>query len=162
MRNIELTDFLKGNILILCNAMSYSLYLVIAKPILKQYNPFTVITYIFIFAAIEIFPLTISDVRTITYLQIPLRDYGPLIIIIIFATLIPYMLSTMALKRSYSSLVAVYAYLHPLLGAAIAAVVLGEKITVIFILAGILILMGVSLVSSQKLKLLKTNHRKNE
>ena len=153
-RNLELTQFLKGNILVLINATSFSFYLVISKPILHIYRPFTVITYLFFFGALQMAPLTVHSLRDIPFSTLTLNQIWPLLGIIIFGTLLPYLLNTLVLKKTYSSIVAIYTYIQPLLGAVIACTFLDEKVTIRFVFAGILILFGVTLVNFHKIPFL--------
>ena len=152
--NLQFTQFLKGNILVLINATSFSFYLVISKPILKIYRPFTVITYLFFFGSLQMVPLTVHSLRDIPFSTLTPNQIWPLLGIIIFGTLLPYLLNTLVLKKTYSSIVAIYTYIQPLLGAVVAYTFLGEQITIRFVFAGILILLGVTLVNFHKIPFL--------
>ncbi|MFA8342826.1 MAG: DMT family transporter [Rhodothermaceae bacterium] len=147
--NLQFDDYFSGNIMIITNALFYSIYLVISKPMLEIYKPFTLITYVFIFAAIEIFPLTFGDVLQVNYSFLELYDYYPLLVVLIFGTLLPYLINIFALKRANSTLVAVYVYLQPVIGAVLAILVLGEEITTKVIISSVLIFVGLSVVSFQ-------------
>jgi len=144
---LDFTGYLKGNIMILLNSMFFAFYLVISKKMLKIYKPFTVMTYMFIFGTIGIIPLTYTKVITIPYGTISFTDYLPLIIIVIFGTFFPYLLNKLILKKTHSSVVAIYTYIQPVLGAVLAMVFLGETLSVKIVLATMLILSGVTFVS---------------
>ena len=50
-----------GNILVFINASSYAFYLVIVKPLMAKYNPITILTYVFGFGMLFVFPLDIMN-----------------------------------------------------------------------------------------------------
>jgi drug/metabolite transporter (DMT)-like permease len=145
---------MKGNVLILLNSASFSFYLVISKPILTRYKPITVITYMFLFAALEIIPLTLKEVLSIPVKTLQLRDWYPLIIIVVFGTFIPYMVNKQILQRTYSSIVAIYTYIQPLLGSMLAILILDETFTVRLLISALLILAGVTIVSFHRIFLI--------
>ena len=58
-------DFFTGNILVLINATSYAIYLVLVKTLMKRYNPITVMFYVFIFGLIFVLPFGIDEIQKI-------------------------------------------------------------------------------------------------
>ena len=55
------SETIVGDIFIFLNAMSYGTYLVIAVPLMKKYKPLTVITWVFTFGFIYVFPFGITQ-----------------------------------------------------------------------------------------------------
>jgi len=151
IRNFSLTKYALGNLLIVINSISYSLYLVLAKPILKRYKPFTIITYIFIFATIESIPFCYSSFLNTNFSTVRVVDYIVPACIVIFSTFLPYTINTKVLSIVDSSIVAIFVYVQPLIGTMLSVVILHEQLTLLVILSAILIFLGVALVSSHKL-----------
>jgi drug/metabolite transporter (DMT)-like permease len=58
-------NFFVGNILVLINATSYAVYLVLVKTLMKRYNPITVMFYVFIFGLIFVLPFGIDEIQKI-------------------------------------------------------------------------------------------------
>lgn len=150
LSNLKFDEYLTGNLMIITNALFYSIYLVISKPMLEKYKPFTLITYVFIFAAIEIFPLTFGNVISIDFGSLTLENYYPLLAVLVLGTLLPYLINSFALKRASSTLVAIYIYLQPMIGAVLAILILDEVLTNKVIFSSILIFAGLSVVSFQE------------
>lgn len=148
IRNFSFSGYTLGNTLIILNSISYSLYLVLAKPILKRYQPFTVITYIFLFATIESIPFCYKSFIDANFSSIKAIDYFIPAAIIIFSTFLPYTINTNVLKIVNSSIVAIYVYIQPLIGTIFAIILINEKITLQLIISALLILLGVHIVSS--------------
>ncbi len=139
-----------GNLLIILNSISYSLFLVLIRPILQRYKPFTIITYIFIFATIEIIPLCYKSIITTNFSMIKPINYIVPAIIVFFCTFLPYTINTKVLKNVYSSIVAIYIYMQPLIGTIFAILLLKEQITLSIVISGMLILIGISIATSSK------------
>ncbi|MBN2400006.1 MAG: DMT family transporter [Candidatus Aminicenantes bacterium] len=144
---IRLGGYALGNAMIVTNALSYSIFLVISKPLLDRYHPLTVITWIFLLGSLEMLPFAWSPVVTMLRQPPPGAAFIIPAAIVVFCTFLPYLLNTMALRYSSSSLVAIYTYLQPLLGTILAVIWLGEKLDARFFLAATCIFTGIAMVS---------------
>lgn len=150
IENLQFHGVIEGNFLILLNSFSFSVYLVLSKPILKKYKPFTVITWIFIFGAIETGLLVITGVIKPVIKELYLPQVSALLAIIILSTLFTYLLNAFILKKVQASLVAMYTYIQPLAGTLLAVIILHETLSLRFFISAILILLGVTVVSIPK------------
>jgi drug/metabolite transporter (DMT)-like permease len=134
-----------GNLLILCNSLSYSIYLVISREILARYRALTVIAFTFLFGTLGVVPFGLGEfVRDAPHLH-P-GTWVALGYIVAFPSVGTYLLNTYALARVESSLVAIYIYLQPALGALLALTVLDERPTLGTVLGCGLIFGGIWLV----------------
>lgn len=118
-----------GNALIVFNTSLYAAYLVLSKRLLERYQPVTVVTYIFLFGALYIAPVGMVSLRGVDLLHLPRGAVLGLLFIVAGASVLAYFLSIWALRRTASSLVAMYVYLQPLITALGAPIVLHERIT---------------------------------
>ena len=131
-----------GNLLALTNVTAYSVYLVISRDILGRYNALTVITWVFVFGVVGIFPWGIAPA---------LREVGgmgaatwaALAWIVAVPTVGAYYLNVWALARAEASLVAMFVYIQPIMTAALAIPFLGERPSPRMIPATLLIFAGV-------------------
>lgn len=131
-----------GNLLALLNVTSYSIYLVISRGILQRYQALTVITWVFVFGFAGILPWGIGPalaetggMRGVTWLALAW--------IVLVPTVGAYYLNLWALARAEASLVATFVYLQPILTAALAIPLLGERPSPRMIPAALLIFVGV-------------------
>ena len=136
-----------GNALIACNTCSYAGYLVLSKRLLERYHPLTVVTHVFVFGAVLILPFGLVALHHVDLWQVPGRALLGLAYIVLFSSVLAYYLSIWALQRTASSLVAMYVYLQPIMTAAAAPLVLGERITARALLAAAVIFGGLSLAT---------------
>ena len=132
----------RGDLLLLANSTSYSLYLVFSRPILARYRAVTFTAAVFRYGAVLIVLLAVPDMlRFHPGLVSPLA-WSCLGGVIVFCTVIPYLLNSWALARTHASHVAFYVFLQPLISTVLAILVLGETLTSKTLVAGILILAG--------------------
>ncbi len=146
---------LLGNFMILTGATSWSIYLVLVKPLMRKYNSLTTMKWMFFFGFIMIFPFSISTVASTTFSKIPFEIWMSILFVVFFNTGFAYYLINYSLKTVSPNVNAIYIYLQPLI-ASIVAIILGkDKLTVIDLIAAVLIMAGVYFVTRQsKLKIL--------
>jgi drug/metabolite transporter (DMT)-like permease len=138
-----------GNLLIACNSLLYSVYIVISKRIFERYGALNVITWIFLVSALLTLPLAVYSLRQENLAAISSSTWLVLGMIIIVPTVGAYYLNAWALTQVSSSTVAVYIYLQPLVAFGFAPLLLGEQWNSRTAIATILIFAGVGLVVSR-------------
>ncbi len=136
-----------GDGLVAINAFFYSCYLVLSKDLLRRYGPVTVVTYVFLFGALLVMPVGVPALLRTDVAAIAGRDWLILAYIVAFPSFLAYLLSIWALRRTASSLVAMYVYVQPLVTAVSAPLVLGERVTPRAGLAAALIFTGLALAT---------------
>jgi drug/metabolite transporter (DMT)-like permease len=139
-------DNVVGTLLILVNTLSYAIYLVVSRPILTRIPPLTTIAWIFVFGAAIIVPLGWWQAGTEAFL-VSGRSALILAYIVLGPTVTVYALNLWALKRVASSTVAIFIYLQPIAGVALAWWLLGEPVHGRTFLAACLVFVGVALVT---------------
>ncbi|AFM05943.1 putative permease, DMT superfamily [Bernardetia litoralis DSM 6794] len=140
-------DFNLGDLLILLNAVSYAIYLVIAKPLLKKYSALSISKWMFTLALPFVLPFGFSDLGTTNFEQIPTEIYVGLGYIVLFTTFLTYLLNAWALKSVSSSVVGIYIYLQPVLATFIAVALDKDSLTPTKLIWAACIFLGVFLVS---------------
>ena len=104
-----------GDVMVFINAMSYGVYLVIAKPLLKKYNPLTVISWVFFFGWILVTPIGINQALDVDWAAMPINIIWGVVYVIIFTTFLVYLLNVYALKILTPAVASTYIYLQPVL-----------------------------------------------
>ena len=154
------TSSVLGNVFVLINACSYALYLVLVKPLMKKYNPITVITWVFLFGFLFVFPIGLKDALTTDYSAFTLNTYLTVTFVIIGTTFLAYLFNIYALTKVSPSVNGSYIYLQPVISfimVAIYAFALGheeysEDINLIKIVCCLLVIVGVYLISKKPSK----------
>ena len=146
-----------GNIFVFINACSYAFYLVYVKPLMKKYNPITVISWVFLFGFIFMFPIGINDVLNTDFKAFTLNTYLTVAFVVICTTFLTYLFNIYALSKVSPSVNGSYIYLQPVVSfimVAIYAYVLGHHeyshdINAIKIVSCLLVVLGVYLISKK-------------
>jgi drug/metabolite transporter (DMT)-like permease len=141
-----------GNLFILINAISYSIYLVIVKPLMVKYDALTVIKWVFLFGSFMVIPFGIGELSVVQWSIFDYTVWLSIGYIIIGSTFLAYLLNVWSLKHVNPSLVGYYIYLQPLFATIIAVIFRGDQLTLKSILLSIMIFAGVFLVSYSKKK----------
>ena len=106
-----------GNTLVALNALSYAIYLVIARNMVRVYRPLTVAVWTFVFGAFVILPLGTWDLVHMAWGDVSASAWWSLAFIIAFPTVGAYLINNWALGRVPPSTVAVFIYLQPIVAA---------------------------------------------
>ena len=106
-----------GDLFLFINAVSYAVYLVMAKPIMARYSPLTVITWVFTFGLIYVFlfPPTLYDVVHTNFEVIPSDAWAKILYVIVGVTFMTYLLTMYGLKYLSPAMSSVYIYFQPML-----------------------------------------------
>tara|TARA_R110002073_G_scaffold108336_9_gene243660 strand:+ start:91238 stop:92182 length:945 start_codon:yes stop_codon:yes gene_type:complete len=152
------TSSLLGNLFVFLNAAFYGLYLVLVKPLMKKYNPITVISWIFLFGFIFMFPFGINDFLDTDFEAFTFNTFLTVTFVVIGTTFLAYLFNIYALKNVSPSVNGSYIYIQPAVSfimVSLYAYWLGheqykEDINLIKIVSCLLIFVGVFLVSKTK------------
>ena len=156
----EGTGSLLGNFLIFINACSYALYLVLVKPLMKKYNSITVISWVFLFGFIFMFPFGISDVLQTDFSAFTTSTYWAVAFVIIGTTFLAYLFNIYALNYVSPTISGSYVYIQPAVSfimVSFYAYVLGftkyaQDISAIKIVSCLMVVSGVYLISKTEKK----------
>lgn len=152
-KSIQLgSDTIWGDLMVLINAASYGVYLVIAKPLMAKYKPLTVVKWVFTFGMIFVFPIGFSEFTHINWAAMPAKIWGEVAFVVIGTTFFAYLLNIYALKKVNPSVVSIYLYLQPIIATIVAILWGADELTVVKIAATFLIFTSVYLVSHKKTK----------
>ncbi|MBI3141226.1 MAG: DMT family transporter [Bacteroidetes bacterium] len=110
----------QGDLLVLINASSYALYLVLVKPLMRKYHAFTIVKWTFAFGLIMVLPFGFRELTQVPWHQINTSILLALLFVVFGTTFLAYLLNAWSLKHVASSVVGAYIYVQPLLASAIA------------------------------------------
>jgi drug/metabolite transporter (DMT)-like permease len=136
-----------GDLFIIINCLAYGVYVATSKTVITRNGTFRSMMWVFIFASLVCVPLGAVSLSRIDLGAVDMRIWLISLYIAVGATAGPYLLNAWALSKVDPSTVAVFVYLQPLIGFALAVAFLGEKIGAIFVAAAAMIFAGVFLVT---------------
>lgn len=151
------TSSFLGNLLIFLNASCYGLYLVLAKTLMKKYNPITIISWVFLFGFLYVLPIGFDDLTTTNFTAFNLNTYLSVGFVIIFTTFFTYLFNIYALNYVSPSVSSSYIYVQPVVSFLLVTIyayfllqdTYAEDISVIKIISCFMVVLGVYLVSKK-------------
>lgn len=141
-----------GNLMFIINAFSYGFYLVIVKPLTKKYHAITLMKWLFLMGVILNLPVTYSEFVAVDWLNLPFDAIWRMAFVVAGTTFSTYLLNIYALKQLSASTISVFIYLQPLIAIIYAVLVGADHLTTIKVTAGLMVFVGVYLVSFKKTK----------
>lgn len=132
-----------GNLLMVANATAYALYLVLTKPLTRRYPPLVLIGWSYVLSLVAL-PVLLPGQRLIP--TTPAAWWG-IAYIVVFPTILAYLLNVFALGRLRASTTAVYIYAQPLVTAVAAWFVFAERPTAAMLSAAAALFVGIWLVA---------------
>lgn len=139
-----------GDVLIILNSLSYAVYVAVSKNLITKYGALKSLAWLFIFGSVINVPVGVYFMKDVAPAEVSAAAWAALAAIVIFPTILAYYWNAWALARVEPSIVAVYIYLQPLIGTLSAIAFLGERFSVRLLISGVLIFIGVFLVTRRK------------
>ncbi|WP_420317721.1 DMT family transporter [Ekhidna sp.] len=140
----------RGDVLVLINGASYACYLVIVKPLMKKYNPMTVVTWVFTIAILFVVPIGFTQATSVDLGALPSKVWWSMGYAIIIVTVVVYFLNAWTLVKVDSSVVGAFIYLQPIF-ATLTAILFFEEIFLLkHLVAALFVFSGVYLVTKKQ------------
>ncbi len=136
-----------GDMLVLLNAASYAIYLVMIKPLMLRYRPIVVIRWVFFFGFLFVLPFGGGQFAVINWSAFTGLDILAVAFIVICTTFFTYLWNMYALQHITPATAGAYIYLQPIFAAIISIIFIDESLTLIKTLATLMIFFGVYLVN---------------
>lgn len=146
------TEFtvLLGNLFFLLAMFGAVGHAIFSKEILTKYKPVTITFWSFFIGSLTFLPLFIGENMKQNFLTVlDYRGLFGLIFGIILSSFLAYLLFEWGLSRIPAQEIGVYTYIDPVIATLIAIPLLGEKITVLFVLGSILIFFGIYIAENR-------------
>lgn len=133
---------LLGDGVALLSCVVWAIYTVMGKPINQRYTTLTVLNYVFIFGALEMLPFLLFSPLTPPTSFIG-DTWIAMAFLTVFCSLAAFFMYNNGVEKLPASTVGMFIYLNPLAGVLLAAVVLGESVTVYTFAGMALIILGI-------------------
>lgn len=139
------SNVLWGDIFVILNAISYSYYFVLVKPLMKRYHPITVMRILFTMGVLIAFPFCWSEFSATPWTEYHSTQFAVLFLIIFCGTFLAYTFNVYGIKHLGASVSGTYIYSQPIFASIIAILMLGEVLDIYKIISAALIFVGVFL-----------------
>lgn len=142
-------NVLLGDLFIIINAVSYTIYFIIVKPLMVKYNPVVVLTWVFTIGLVLVLPFGGREFAEIPWNRYTAVDFTSMGLIVITGTFLAYLFNLYGIQILGPSVAGFYIYTQPVFAALIAMFFLHEQLALYKILAAVLIFSGVYLANKQ-------------
>jgi drug/metabolite transporter (DMT)-like permease len=142
-------EHVRGNLLLVANSLSYSLFLVFVRDVRGRYAPMQLVALLFGISALVLVPLGVPTLVA-DGPGLPARAWWTLAFIVAVPTLLAYGLNQYALRHAEASLVAIYVYTQPIMVALLAALILDERPGWRTLVAAGLVFVGVGIATMSR------------
>lgn len=139
-----------GDFFIFINASSYGIYLVMVNKLMKRYNPFTVVRWVFTFGFIYVLPFSLGALLDTDWNSFQPIVWKAVAFVLIGTTFLAYLFNTFALGIVNPSTVSIYIYLQPIVAGMVSIMIGQEDLNFNKVISALLIFAGVFLVSVKR------------
>lgn len=143
------TNVLLGDLFIIINAISYTIYFIIVKPLMVKYNAIVILRWVFTIGLVLVLPFGWVEFTQIPWLQYTAVDFTSMGLIVITGTFLAYLFNLYGIKILGPSVAGFYIYTQPVFAAIIAMFFIHEQLELYKIFAAALIFTGVYLANKQ-------------
>ena len=143
------SNIIWGDVLIIINAISYTIYFILVKPLMLKYDPIVIIRWIFTFGLIMILPFGWVEFMQIPWEKYTAIDFTSMGLIVFTGTFLAYLFNVYGIKILGASTAGFYIYTQPVFAALIAMLFLREELGLYKIVAAALIFTGVYLANKK-------------
>lgn len=139
-----------GDFLVMCAQFSYALYLVVYKKFVSKYSLFTIMKWMFTFAALCALPFAIGDLRHMQWAHFTPDMVAAIAFIVVCATFLSYILILVGQKDLRPTVAGMYNYVQPIVVCIVAVWWGMDTFNAVKGFAVLLIFSGVYLVTTSK------------
>lgn len=140
-------NILLGDILIIINAISYTVYFILVKPLMLKYDSIVIIRWIFTIGLLLVLPFGWSEFFQIPWEKYTAIGFTNMGLIVFTGTFLAYLFNIHGIKILGASVAGFYIYTQPFFAALIAMFFLHEELTLYKLIAATLIFAGVYLAN---------------
>jgi drug/metabolite transporter (DMT)-like permease len=138
-----------GDVILLAAGASFALYTIIMKDAAGNYDPLTLSTLTFGLGALLLVPFCLGSISVVKWGQVPFSAWMGLAFMVVFGSLVSYVIYAFALRILSASQASAFNYLQPAVAAGLGVWLIGERLTLAALAGGVLILAGVYLTEHE-------------
>jgi drug/metabolite transporter (DMT)-like permease len=138
-----------GDIFVIINAICYSCYFILVKPLMKRYSAMSVIRVLFTIGTFIALPICWNEFTAIPWSHYTVLSTSILLLIVVGGTFFAYTFNLYGIKHLGASVSGSYIYTQPFFATVIAMIFMNETLDIYKIIGGIFIFSGVYFVTKK-------------
>jgi drug/metabolite transporter (DMT)-like permease len=141
-----------GDLILLVSTIVFAVYTVLLKEVADEFDTLALNTIIFAMGAVMMLPFCARPVLVTNWRGVDLEAWWGLMFLIVFGSVLPYLLFAYVLTGLAASRAAAFNYLQPVIASALGVWILSEQINSKVVAGGGLILAGVYLTERERVE----------
>jgi len=142
-------DFFYGSIILLATPFLWTFYTLLGKRAVEKYNPILVLTYVTVFGGAFLLPFSLAENSILLALSMSASSWLAIAYLSVTCTLLGYYIWFYSVEKVGPTVTSSILFAEPLVTVLLAAAFVGEKVTAPIAAGGILIFIGVYLVTKK-------------
>lgn len=142
-------DFLLGSLILLSTPVLWAAYSLLGKKTMKKYNPFLVVAYVTMLGGLCLIPFSLAENSFHQIFTMSLYGWLAILFLSITCSLLGYYIWFYVLKQVDAAITSSFLFAEPLVTVIFAITFVGEKLNQFMIAGGLLIFIGVYLVTTK-------------
>jgi drug/metabolite transporter (DMT)-like permease len=139
-----------GDLILLASTLVFSIYIIMMKKVANQYDALTLNTLTYVLGATMMLPFCAHAVVLTNWAALRAGAWWGLAFMVVFGSVISYLLFAYVLTELAASRVAAFNYLQPVIASGLGIWLLSERLTAMDLIGGGLILAGVYLTERER------------
>jgi drug/metabolite transporter (DMT)-like permease len=140
-------DFLLGSLILLSTPVLWAAYSLLGKKTMKKYNPFLVVAYVTMLGGLCLVPFSLVENSLYQIFTMSLYGWLAILFLSLTCSLLGYYIWFYVLKQVSAAITSSFLFAEPLVTVLFAITFVGEKLNQFIIAGGLLIFIGVYLVT---------------
>jgi len=141
------SDFFYGSIILLATPILWTFYTLLGKRTIEKYNPILVLTYVTVLGSLLLLPVSVAEGSIRLVLSLSLSSWLAIAYLSVTCTLVGYYIWFYAVEKVGATVTSSFLFAEPLVTVLLATSFVGETITLPVAVGGLLIFLGVYLVT---------------
>jgi drug/metabolite transporter (DMT)-like permease len=144
--------FLLGSLILLSTPLLWTAYTLLGKNITQKYDPFLVVAYVNILGGLFLIPFSLAEGSFQNILALTSQEWLAILYLASTCSLLGYFIWFYVMKRSTAATTSSFLFAEPLITVIFAAFLIKEEVTPFVIGGGLLIFIGVFLITAKQRK----------
>ena len=140
-------EFFLGSLLLLSTPVLWDTYSLLGKKIMEKYNPFLVVAYVTVLGGSCLIPFSLAENSLHQIFTMSLYGWLAILFLSLTCSLLGYYIWFYVLKQVEAAVTSSFLFAEPLVTVLFAVTFVGEKLSLSILAGGLLIFVGVYLVT---------------
>jgi drug/metabolite transporter (DMT)-like permease len=142
--------FLLGSLILLATPLLWTAYTLLGKSITQKYDPFLIVAYVNILGGLFLVPFSLAEGSFQNILALTSQEWLAILYLASTCSLLGYFIWFYVMKRSTAAATGSFLFAEPIITVIFAALLIGEEVTPFAMGGGMLIFIGVLLITTRR------------